>query len=203
MRRIVLLAIVVLVAPDLAAGAVLCARMKADGTFSAGVKIREACKDRETELLPDMVGWDCACPTATTTTTTVTTTTESTTTTTTDAPSTTSTTVPDVSGSWVFEGVATATNCPDVVPVGSPACGGGTCAFDVAQDGSTLDVHLQDTVPDFAGDVDVAAGTWTWGPCSYGRMTVSGFTAPATAVWDWFGCVPGCAYTFTGTVTRP
>jgi hypothetical protein len=132
----------------------------------------------------------CSAPCATTTTTT-----------------TTSTTVPNLSGRWYFTGTVTATECPDVTPLGADAsCGPPTnpfCYFDVTQDGTTLTVHLAATVPDFTGTIDVAAGTWTWGPCTYGQMTIQGFTPPAPAVWQWHSCYePACSHTDTGIATR-
>jgi hypothetical protein len=127
------------------------------------------------------------------------------TTTTTTITTTTTTTVPDLLGRWYFEGVITASTCPDVNPIGYPACAGvvSQCYFDVlAQEGTAITVRLVSTVPDFSGTIDLAAGTWTWGPCDYGQMTVDGFTSPAPATWQWYSCA-SCAYTFTGTVTRP
>jgi hypothetical protein len=200
MRRLAPLVLLVLLVPGPAASAVLCAKPKAGGAFNSTVKIREACKEHETPLSPGMVGWECACLSPTTTVTTTTPTTTETT--------TTSTSLPDVSGRWYFSGTVTATECPDIHPIGSELnCGppsNPSCYFDVTQDGTTLDVHLSDTVPNFSGMIDVAAGTWTWGPCTYGQMTVDGFTSSSPAIWEWYACYePECSYTATGSVTRP
>lgn len=46
----------------------LCARKRADGTFSAAVKIREACKPREVHLAPEDVGFCCDATSTTSTT---------------------------------------------------------------------------------------------------------------------------------------
>jgi hypothetical protein len=119
---------------------------------------------------------------------------------------TTTTTVPDLLGRWYFEGVVTATTCPDP-PIGYPACAGvvSQCYFDVlSQEGTAITVRLVSTVPDFSGTIDLATGTWTWGPCDYGQMTIDSFTSPAPASWEWYSCGgASCSYTFTGTVTRP
>jgi hypothetical protein len=62
-----------LLLPVTADAAVLCAKARSDGTFNATVKVREVCKARETQLTPEMVGWDCSSGLPCTTTTTATT----------------------------------------------------------------------------------------------------------------------------------
>jgi hypothetical protein len=114
--------------------------------------------------------------------------------------------VPNLLGRWFFDGAITRTECPEINPIGYPACAGvvSQCYFDVlTQEGANLTVRLVSTTPDFTGTVDLGAGTWTWGPCTYGQMTIQGFTAPATASWVWYSCGgEPCSYTFTGVVTR-
>lgn len=50
-------------------GSVLCARLGPDGNPRSAVRIRVACKAREVQLTPDMVGFCCAQTTSTTATT--------------------------------------------------------------------------------------------------------------------------------------
>jgi len=128
-----------------------------------------------------------------------------TTTSTTTSTMPTTTTLPNLLGRWYFDGAVTATACPDINPVGYVACAGNhaLCYFDVlTQNGTALTVRLAQTVPDFTGTIDLDAGTWTWGPCDYGQMTVTGFAAPAPATWTWYSCGGGGNYPFSGTVTR-
>src|SRR5262245_51453822 len=54
--RIALAALLLLVAAIESHGVMLCARRRADGTFNATVKIREACKTSETQLDPLALG---------------------------------------------------------------------------------------------------------------------------------------------------
>jgi hypothetical protein len=98
--RTITVACLVLVASGIptARAAMLCARLKADGTFSTGVKVREACKHREVRLsifqLDPVVVFQHASTTTSTT-----------------GPSTTST-----------SGFPTTTTRPDFGPCGSAVC---------------------------------------------------------------------------------
>jgi hypothetical protein len=49
--------------------AVLCAKQRSDGTFSASVKIREGCRAKEVQLAPQDVGFCCSATTTSTSTT--------------------------------------------------------------------------------------------------------------------------------------
>lgn len=62
------LAATLMLAPDAASGAVLCAKQRSDGTFSSSVKIREACRAKEVLLAPEAVGFCCAASTTSTST---------------------------------------------------------------------------------------------------------------------------------------
>jgi hypothetical protein len=53
--------------------AVLCVRLRPDGSLRGGVRVRESCPPREVQLLPEAVGFCCGAVTTTVTTTTGTT----------------------------------------------------------------------------------------------------------------------------------
>lgn len=63
-----ILAATLMLAPDAASGAVLCAKQRSNGTFSSSVKIREACRAKEVQLAPEAVGFCCAAATTSTST---------------------------------------------------------------------------------------------------------------------------------------
>jgi hypothetical protein len=63
------LAATLMLAPDAASGAVLCAKQRSDGTFGSTVKIREVCRAKEVQLAPQDVGFCCSATTTSTTST--------------------------------------------------------------------------------------------------------------------------------------